>query len=293
MAFRVGNRCYNRIRGEFVEVPCPDAPTRGDDPLDLLNPPDDDTGGPSPDTGGPSPDTGGPSSATGESRVSLTGSFETTRDEVVDRVVSRYINLPTPEEVLDDFEISLNAYIGDLVAAGTLGSRDASLAIGQMMPVFLNDYLAEIGQRAARGEDIFRVVGLEGEPEFLGTRPGEQVTSKTSTEERRRGGTTEQAVRTRAETEAGERVTAQETTTTRQDTNVTEREKTTQRLSEEEQIFGRPNLAAIRAFSPTDFLKQRYGTPGQLATAIRSRKGERARQQQTATGGPVAQPRRT
>lgn len=322
MPLRLDGKCFNQVGGRLVEVPCPEGPPRigptgpGEDITRFIEQEIEEEEAA---VGGAAVGGDRDVTRTGEERVRITGTFDTTSDRLIRESVRTYINVPTPEQVLDDMETGISTYIGSLVQTGQLGQGDANIALQQLMPLFMTDYLADLGQRAARGEDIFRVVGVEGAPEFLGTRVGE-VSARREEEERRMREEERQIARgTETVTEAAEREPATveealavgpfgpgvarpltETTTTRARTEQEREEERETRgrevgvttFQETEAIFRRPQLAFVRAVSPIEFMKQRFGSPGELAAFIRGRKGERARQAQTAAGGPIAQARR-
>lgn len=286
---------------EFVRPPFP----LGDEPP-FPNIQDDDEGGGGDGGGGGGGPTStsvtGSESITGQRNVKISGLFDEQRNEIIRQTVRRYIDIPTPEQVLDDFETGVSAYMDALVQAGAMSRSDQALAMSTMMPVFLSDYLADLGQRAARGEDIYRVVGVEGEPEFIGTRAGEVSDTIIDEETRRRGKTTtdEAGTTTSSSTSTGtakqggesqqntrsEVAQRSETTTTRKQEDTTETGRTRRRTEQTEEIFARPELARVRAISPAAFMMNKYGNVGQFTNIIRSRSGERAAARSKAERGP-------
>jgi hypothetical protein len=243
----------------------------------------------------------------GEAEREITGTTTREFDEFIKQITRVYIDVPTPEEFLDDFGNALAGYAQDMVEAG-MSQGDLNLMLDPttgFMQTMLNEYTGNLAQRAAAGEDIFEVAGVGGEEQLLGTRTGE-VTVQDIT----------RMTRTRAEEvlrESGEQVTEeslqriidedtqrqQETirettdqvTTTERDETVTETGE--RRFEETEALISRPRLTPVYKFSPSDFLTERFGDDiGQLTAQIRGRKGERGRIAQTATGGPVVSARR-
>lgn len=252
---------------------------------------------------------------TGSRDVSRVGRFREESDTVRFSSVRQFIDVPTPEQFLDDFETGFNTFLTDMVQNGGLSQFDAQLARSDM-GLFLDEYLGELGQRASRGEDIFRVVGVDGDQIFLGSRGGrveEQVTVGT---ERRRGGTTtEESSResqqqtgtqttTGTQTEDGATRTTDDTQRTQQGTQTNVRQTTRERedettdiqrrdrLFEREDIFRRDEIAAIRKLSPAAFLSSRFASPGAFATVVRSRAGRERAVQTRGAGGVAASARR-
>jgi hypothetical protein len=174
-----------------------------------------------------------------------------------------------------------------------------------IMDTFMEEYMGELSQRAARGEDIFEVVGLEGEPEFLGTRPGAvtttEITRMTTTEAERvlrESGqeVTQESVSqliTSDEDEQRRRQEAQTTTTTTDQTVRETEEETTRfvgetRFEETQEIWRQPQVVPVFKFSPTEFLQERFPDPGMLSTVVRARAGQRRAVATRGTTGVVA-----
>jgi len=206
--------------------------------------------------------------------ITRTGDITETSDRIISETVRRYLNVQTPEAFLNDWEVAFNAHLGNLRANGGLSSSDMERARG-LMGTFFSDYIGELGRRASEGEDIFRVVGLGEAPVVEGTRPGEQTEQKVTTE-----GTTEEKTKQTA-AQAGE---AESTTTT---AKTTTSEESSLKVDQTEEIVSRPELDTVFAFSPSDFLKERFGDdPGALTTVIRGRAPRR--RPQGIVGGPVS-----
>lgn len=243
---------------------------------------------------------------TGTTSIDETVTGEKTSDFLTRETVRTYINIPTAEAVLDDWEKGFSAHIGGLVRTGELSDTDASLAF-QQMDVFAREYFGEIGAMIERGEDPYRVVGLEGEPKFLGEREGavsEAVSTGVTTEETEtqrqeaeQRTVTETGARTTTPTgEAAETVTRDETTGTTRDEGVSlsqdQRIEHEQRQREEvtEQVFARPEIRPIFALSPTDFMGRR--DPGMLSSIVRQRQGRERALATRGAGGVVSGTRR-
>ena len=118
--------------------------------------------------GGGVPSGGSASSGSFSENTTSIGRFRTDTTRSVTETIRRYVDVPTAAQFLDDFETGTNTYLAGLRDAGQISQFDMDLARGQMGSL-LDDYLGELGQRAARGEDIFEVVGLAGEIERLGS----------------------------------------------------------------------------------------------------------------------------
>jgi len=179
-------------------------------------------------------------------------------------VSTQFVDLPTAEAFLNDFERGTSAHIAELVKSGQLSHEEAALwsePFSGVMDKLLDAWMAEIGQRAQRGEQIFRVVGAGGPSEVIGTRPGE-------------GQFVDTTVQQQESTSAvgGGLPGATPQTETQQSTL-----HTTETAQSLENVVARPELGYVYAFSPADFLKQEYPTAGKLATFIEGVKGERRR----------------
>jgi hypothetical protein len=244
----------------------------------------------------------------GETERDIVSTTTAQFDELIKQVSRVYVDVPTPEEFLDDFSNAFVGYAQDMVEAG-MSQGDINLMLDPgtgFMQTMLNEYMGNLAQRAARGEDLFDIAGLEGAPELVGTRPGavteQEITRMTRTQ-------AEQVLKERGEEVTNESVQSvidddfqqrQSAMTARmEETVVTTTEETLtetgeRRFEETEEIFQRPRVTPIFKFSPGEFLQERFGDDlGQLSVQIRGRKGEAARIRQTAAGGPVVSARRT
>ncbi|KKN01205.1 hypothetical protein LCGC14_1130060 [marine sediment metagenome] len=264
-------------------------------------------------------------SISGTSQQTRTGTETVTSEETIrgmEFISQRkrvYIDVPTPEAFLDDFSNAFAGWGQDMLAAG-MSPADLNILLDPgsgLMSGLLNEYMGNLAQRAARGEDLFDIAGLGGGEQFLGTRAGERSVTVTKAERKITRITRTQAEEILRQTDrdvtneniqsvidddvqrqqesiatARDKTTATATTgTTKED--ITRKEETTSVFAQTEELFRRPEVMPIFKFSPTDFLGERFdGDVGKLATFVQSKKGERARRQQTATGAPVAQARR-
>lgn len=95
------------------------------------------------------------------------------RTAISERQVGRtvFVDVPTPEEFLDDWENAFAGYMYSLFNSGQISKEVLDYAFANRT-VFLNRYLAALTDRMARGEDIFRVVGLTGPVTTIGHRFG-------------------------------------------------------------------------------------------------------------------------
>jgi len=209
---------------------------------------------------------------------------------VEQRTSRQYLEIPTPEEFLDRFETGLATHVKEQVQAGKL-SRGAGLWLLDNPEVLYNDYMAELGARADKGEQIFKPVGVGGAaPEFLGTRPGAVETSATealtkATEQER---SQAQQAATAVQAAGGVATQRQTTTTTEQQTATTAKQKELSQLEQTQEIFARPKLTAVYALSPLEFLQQRTD----LEMLYQGQRGAKRREAETATAPPIVLPRR-
>ena len=177
----------------------------------------------------------------------------TAREEVLTR--REYLDIPTPEEFLDQFSVALATHTQQLVEAGEL-DRDTAQWIMDNPDLLFDEYIGEMGQRAAAGEQIFEPVGLEGEPELAGVRPGRQEVRDVATT---RGALTEtltQAQQTAQATRGGITTPAATQRTTQEQTRLTERQRLGATFAETEEVYTRPKLGYVYAVSPLDWLTE-------------------------------------
>lgn len=177
----------------------------------------------------------------------------TAREEVLTR--REYLDIPTPEEFLDQFSVALATHTQGLVEAGEL-DRDTAQWIMDNPDLLFDEYIGEMGQRAAAGEQIFKPVGLEGEPELAGVRPGRQETRDVATT---RGAITEtltQAQQAAQATRGGITTPAATQRTTQERVQLTERERLGATFAETEEVYTRPKLDYVYAVSPLDWLAE-------------------------------------
>ena len=85
------------------------------------------------------------------------------------------MDIPTPEQFLDEFANGFATYIGQL----GLGAVESQWVM-ENMGLFLNEYLGELGAMAQRGEAVFKPSVFNNENEkFLGSRTGDVSSTRT------------------------------------------------------------------------------------------------------------------
>lgn len=221
----------------------------------------------------------------------LTGVEKITSEELTTQLSREYFEVQTAEKFLDDFFNAFAGFAQSASAAGLSGGDIETMLnpASGFMQSMLTEYIGQQAQRAAAGEDIYEVVGVDGQEEFIGTRTGDV----TRTEVRRMTRTeAEETLRRQGETVTTESIqqTIDADMQSQQSaiTTITDQEVTTQRdttreqigvseFREEVEIFARPRLDQVFKFSPSDFLQQRFGAEeldesaiGRIATEIRA-----------------------
>ncbi len=223
----------------------------------------------------------------GDTAVDRTSSSATdtftreTVDEITNQIRSVFFAVPTPEEFLDDFGNAFAGFAANAADAGLAGGDLAQLQdpASGFMQKMLGEFMGEIAQRAAKGDEVFELAGLGGETKKVGDRPGQRIETeserKTRIESEASGGGSSTTVTTpvgeeaegaaaggadgtsRAEQEATTRTVKESTS------DVTDRtvESDSSRVFEEtEQIFQRPSITPVLRFTPSDFLLQRFAS---------------------------------
>ncbi len=214
-------------------------------------------------------------------------------DEVTSIARRVFFDIPTPEEFLDDFE---NAFAGFAQSMRDSGLGDTDLkamldpSTGFIQSMF-SEYMGKVAQRAQQGEELFELVGTEGQPVKVGEREGQvtqvETTRVTRTEAEailRQNGqeVTESAIQTvikeSGEVSEADRKTitgSSGTTSATEESTVTTTAATKETVTEE--LFSRPGVARVFKFSPSDFLVEKFDAEdiddvsvGMLATLIRA-----------------------
>ena len=226
--------------------------------------------------------------------VTVTGTFREDTDRIINRTITTFIEVPTAEEVLDDFDTAFEGWLASMSQSG-LSDIDVARA-RELRNDFLGDYLGELANRALAGEDPFKVVGVEGERIFLGEVEGattteegrtvtqEEIDRQTKEDINRKvdsQSTVSQDVTQDGETqEAAGKATEREQTAIDAKTNLEQDtvglETTKTDITETERIVQIPNITPVRAFSTTDFLEKRFGgDTGKIATFLGGKAGRR------------------
>lgn len=224
------------------------------------------------------------SGAGGDTAVDRTSSSATdtftreTVDELTKQTRRVFFAVPTPEEFLDDFGNAFAGFAANAADAGLSGGDLQQLQdpASGFMQKMLGEFMGEIAQRAAKGDEVFELAGLGGETKKVGDRPGQRIETeserRTRIESESSGGGSSTTVTTpvgeeaegaaadgasRAEREATTR-TVRESTSETTDRTVESESRTT--FEETEQIFQRPNITPVLKFAPSDFLLQRFAS---------------------------------
>ncbi len=217
-----------------------------------------------------------------------------------------FIDIPTPQEVLDDFHRGVMTYAENLFNSGLIDS-DTRRFLMTNPNILWGPYEAAIGQLADAGENVYEAVGTDFELipiEQIGERIGPELLQEIrSTIERiETGDLTIEELTERVQTDLltgttdpdqqqeiretiNEIFTQQGTTTTTEETVTNLLQLTTER------IFQRPNLGVVFKLSPLDFLRERF-TPQGLVTLAGTLPGREAFQRQFPGGVAPSSARR-
>jgi hypothetical protein len=198
--------------------------------------------------------------------VTVTGEETITTE----RRETEFVDIPTPEEVLDDFMLGLSTWVDTALREGEISVLDYNFVL-RNPERFLTPYLAELGRRAEAGEVPFTVVGLEGAAERLGERFGGTVTEQTQrVAEQERISDTEinELIESTAarltpavpgaeapDAAAGLLETIENVFREHRETTTSTDFRTLATTITTEDIFGRPRLGIVRDPSPLDFLR--------------------------------------
>lgn len=212
----------------------------------------------------------------------ITETSQVVSETDIARRTRRYIDVPTPEEFLNQFQNAFAAHLKGITGMQGVSRLAAQFAIDNM-EMFLSDYLGTLGQMAARGEDIFAVVGATGEPQFLGERPGEQMTTQKAITGTALSEKQTNEIENLTKTLEGMGITGAESTSIIERTRENFLNKNKETLSETEDVFRRPNLAYIFKLSPLAHLQKQW-TPESLMLRYEGFRGARQRQGQPGEG---------
>jgi len=263
-----------------------DLPSFGDD--NLINPtgPDDEGGNEDGNLTDPPPggdpdgvpgdgpiNTTEDATQTTETDVTLTGLDQQQSEEIINRIERVYFDVQTPEDFLDDFFTAFSGFAVSM-ASGGLGDADFTQMLDPgsgFMQQMMNEFIGEQARRAAAGEDIFEVVGVEGDPEFLGSREGDvsttvarRLTRQQASEQLRRDGitVTEESIDQTIEDDYQEQLrnsTVNQSQETQTDRDTVTIEDSSSEFTEQEDVFSRPRIDQVYKFSPANFLASKYG----------------------------------
>ncbi len=214
----------------------------------------------------------------------------TTSSQETNRVSRTYVDLPTPQEFLDNFTNAFNIHITSLVQSGAIRPEVAAFSRDLQQQIF-GEYLAEQTRRMMAGEPLWKVVGQNAEEKLIGTREGaseiqqSQGTSQSTTTSKR-SETASSA--TPSTTPEGQAV---ESSTTSGTTNTNDTSKSQDILHATEAIMSRNNLTYVASLSPLDFFKDK-ATAQRLNFLYAGQKGSAQAQRENALGGEYAGARR-
>lgn len=215
---------------------------------------------------------------------------ETNLSRTVSQMTRQYVEVETPAEFLDNFVNGLRTHVLNLTQSGQL-TTPAAMWVLDNSDIFLDQYLGELGQKAAKGEEIFKVVGVEGEPKKLGLRAGAVQTTQDVTAGTQQAKSVQQAVENVLSGAVGG-VVAGGATSTATTTTSEEKFKENQAISEMQQldVYQMPRIAQVATLSPLAFLQASL-TAKSLLMQYQGKRGVRAAEQLTALGPPSIHPR--
>lgn len=202
-----------------------------------------------------------------------------------------YVDLPTPEEFLDDFTNAYNIHITGLVQSGAIRPEVAAFAREMQNEIF-GEYLREQTKRMLSGEPLWKVVGLNADEKVLGARQGDSYardsTSNLVSKDQTSRSETTTGGASGATTGAGQAVEGASESGT---SEYTENRRDTDVVDESEYLVSRNRLTYVANLAPLDFMKG--GASAQrLNFLYAAQKGTAQRAAQTATGGDYAGARR-
>jgi hypothetical protein len=215
---------------------------------------------------------------TEEQQVTVTETVTGEEDVTTGRRVTEFVDIPTPEEMLDDFMTAVSTWVDTALREGEISVGTYTFVLANPER-FLTPYLAEIGRLAelaiaGEGEVPSRVVGLEGAVERLGERFGGIVTEETTrvgTEERISDIELNELIESTIERLTGSvadgepqditeniRETIERVFREHRETTTSEQFRSLSTTITIEEIFGRPRLGVVSDPSPLDFLRERF-----------------------------------
>ncbi len=210
------------------------------------------------------------------------------------RTTAEYVDLPTPDEFLDDFDNAFQMHLNGLVQSGAISSEVSTFIAQNMKGQIFGDYLREQTSQLLKGNPLYRVVGTNAEEKLIGSRRGpfsqdqtqqngtEQINQTDNTAGTQGGLSPADAAAAAARgknTSAGQAVS--------QASNLNETrisDQTSQdTLDTTNAIVQRNKLGVVANLSPLDYLKN--GAAAQrLNFLYAGKKGTAVRERETATG---------
>jgi len=212
------------------------------------------------------------------------------------RTTTEYVDLPTPDEFLDNFDNAFQMYLNGLVQSGAIRPEVATFVQSMKAEIF-GDYLREQTKQLLAGNPLFRVTGTNADEKLIGTRRGvysQDVSQQRGTEQTSqtdkttganggmspadiaaaaaRGEDTSQSAAGQAIDQASALNETRTTDRTSQDT-----------LDQQNAIIQRNKLAVVANLSPLDFLNT-GATAQRLNFLFAGQKGSAVRARETATG---------
>ncbi len=232
--------------------------------------------------------------------------IQSTIDRTINQTTTIFVDIPTPEEVLNDFRTAAVTYADTLFRAGDIEQRTRNFMLSNPN-LLLNSYLSALGAKADAGENIFKVVGLEFDLipiEQIGQRIGPtfQQEVRETIERIESGELTIEEVTKRVQHDllSGANTDSQKQHITQTINEIFNQHGTTKTTEETvsnllqlttENIFQRPNLTTVFAFTPLDFFRERF-TPQSLNLLAGIIPGRQQAEQQFAQGVAPATSRR-
>ena len=207
------------------------------------------------------------------------------------RLTRTYVDLPTPQEFLDNFTNAYNIHITSLAQSGAIRPEVAAFAREMQQQVF-GEYLTEQTARMMRGEPLWKIAGANAEEKLIGARAGQsaaeqtQGTQQSTTVSSRTDKQTGTAPSVTPAGQALDQSTSEAGTTTEQQTQAS-----TDVLNASEAIMSRNNLAYVANLAPLDFFKDK-ATAQRLNFLYAGQKGTAQAQRDNAQGGTFAGVRR-
>lgn len=203
-----------------------------------------------------------------------------------DRTTTTYVDVPTPEEFLDNFERSFSIHIEGLVQTGGLRPEVAAFA-QQNKGLFYDQYLREQVAQLVQGKPLFRTVGLNADEKLVGSRTGEVTQDKGVSQQNSQQNSTQRSTENSSsvpsESPLGQAL--EQAGTDNSVENTTEKSTNTydNLLNTTEAIVTRNGLAVVANLAPLDYLKDQT-TVERLNLLFAGEKGSAQRRAATAAG---------